>query len=119
MPKYTFTCHTCGDSRQEYVPVSVKDITCGRCDSAMIRQMPILADKVEVKELIDSHQGVSWKEDQQKLVKDRKRTYFWEIEVPRMVASGIYSLETMLENKWVYYDDKGNLVTRTNPPEAE
>ncbi len=71
----------------------------------------------QVTENVDKHFGKSWKQDQKELLKERKADYFWSVEVPRLVNSGIYSLETMLENQWVYYDEKGNLCTRTKPPE--
>jgi hypothetical protein len=54
--------------------------------------------------------------DHQLSLKERKLDYYWEVEVPRMVDSGTYSLETMLEQGWVYYDEKGNLTTRIKPP---
>ena len=120
MPKYTFTCHHCGESKQQIITdLSIKEFPCGKCDSAMIRDLPKLSGKTGVTEVVDSHTGVTWGDDHVKAIDDRKRIYYWEVEVPRMVNSGTYSLETMLENRWVYYDDRGNLITRTRPPESE
>ncbi len=119
MPKYTFQCTSCDNKKQVFTSLKTKTIACEKCQAEMNRQMPVLAGSSEIRETVDSHVGVSWTENQQKLVSDRKQTFYWEIEVPKMVNSGVYSLETMLENRWVYYDDHGNLVTRTKPPQAE
>jgi len=120
MPKYTFKC-SLGHEIQKYVDTSVKAFPCEHscCSAVMERQLPKLSGKASVTETVDSHTGVKWGDDHVKEIDDRKRTYYWEVEVPRMVNSGTYSLETMLENKWVYYDDKGNLITRIRPPESE
>ena len=80
--------------------------------------MPVISGQ-EVRETVDTYVGTKWKQDQKDLVKERKADYFWEIEVPKKVNSGIYSLQTMLENGWVYVDDKGKLQTRTKPPQKE
>lgn len=120
MPKYTFTCHNCGESKQQLITdLSIKEFPCSNCDSAMIRQMPTLSGKAGVTETVDTHTNVKWGDDHIKSMEDRKREHYWEVEVPRMVNSGTYSVMTMLENKWVYFDDKGQLVTRTRPPETE
>lgn len=118
MPKYTFKCE-CGNVKQYITSSEMKTCKCRECGSEMNRQLPTLNGSVEVKELIDKYTNTSWKEDQTKLLEDRKKTYFWEVEVPRMVNSGVYSLETMLENGWVYYSPKGELLTRTKPPQKE
>jgi len=119
MPKYTYLCEHCNQTCQKFVSDRAVHVECPRCGNNMLFQMPTLSGKAEVRETVDQHTGVKWQEDQQKIVSDRKREYFWSVEVPRMVNSGVYSIETMLENRWVYYDEKGNLVTRTAPPEAE
>ena len=99
--------------------MSITTAECPSCKSKMNRQLPNLGGSAEVREVVDSHTGVKWHEDQAKVINDRKRTYFWSVEVPRMVNSGVYAIETMLENKWVYYDERGTLITRTKPPESQ
>ena len=111
MPKYTFTCQ-CGNTKQQIANISTREITCDQCASKMQRSMPILSGQAGVSEIVDPHTGVKWGDNHIKEMDDRKRTYFWEVEVPRMVNSGVYSLETMLENRWVYFDDHGKLITR-------
>lgn len=118
MPKYTFTC-ACGHSKQQLASISTKEITCDVCSASMTRSLPKLSGKANVTEVVDSHTGVKWGDDHIKEMEDRKRTHFWEVEVPRMVNSGVYAIETMLENRWVYFDDHGKLITRTRPPETE
>lgn len=114
MPKYTFACQ-CGFSQQKITSINTKTMTCPDCGQDASRQMPQLSGQVEVRETVDEF-GHTWKKDQTKLIEDRKREHYWKHEVPKMVESGIYELETMLENGWVYYDDKGHLHTRTTPP---
>lgn len=118
MPKYTFTCE-CGHSTQQITSISTKEIACSTCGKSMSRSLPKLSGKANVTEVVDSHTNVKWGDDHVKEIDDRKRTFYWEVEVPRMVNSGTYSIETMLENRWVYFDDKGKLITRTRPPETE
>jgi hypothetical protein len=55
--------------------------------------------------------------DQKNAIKERKLDYYWEVEVPNMVNSGVYSIETMLEQNWVFYNEKGDLITRNKPLE--
>jgi hypothetical protein len=120
MPKFTFVCSKCSHSSQQVInDLSITALPCSNCGSPADRKLPNLSGKSQVNETVDSHMGVKWQEDHEKTLTDRKRTYFWSVEVPRMVNSGVYSIETMLENRWVYYDEKGQLITRTKPPEAQ
>jgi hypothetical protein len=89
---------------------------CDFCKTPMKLQMPNILGQ-EVRETVDAMTGSKWIQDQQEIIKERKADYFWSIEVPRMVNSGTYSIETMFENGWVYYNEKGDLVTRTKPPQ--
>lgn len=115
MPKYTFLCNQCNNSTQLFCQLHDK-VVCSNCNIDMKLQMPIISGQ-EVRETIDTYSNAIWKQDQKNMIKERKADYFWEVEVPRMVNSGIYTLETMLENGWVYYDDKNNLQTRITPPQ--
>ncbi len=114
MPKYTFAC-SCGYSKQQITSSTTKTVKCPDCGQEANRQMPKLSGQVEVRETVDQF-GTVWKKDQTKMLEDRMREHFWQHEVPKMVESGIYEMSTMLENGWVYFDDKGQLHTRTAPP---
>ena len=115
MPKYTFKCTTCEFQGQKIVERKTKTISCPECGADANRQMPQLSGPPEVREKVGEF-GKTQKKDQEKMLKDRQADYYWKHEVPKFVASGIYTLETMLENQWVYYDDNGKLHTRTRPP---
>jgi len=81
----------------------------------MERQMPILNGQSNVTEVVDKYMGIVWKEGQRELVKERHDEYYWSVEVPRLVNSGTYSLETMLQNGWVWIDDNEHIHTHTKP----
>jgi transcription elongation factor Elf1 len=112
MPKYTFICASCATEKSLYTTVSLETVKCTACGAFMKRQMPKLGSQ-EVLETIDSVTGVAWKQDQQALIKQRRDEHYWEIEVPRLVQK--YSLETCLENKWLVYNEKGELVINKPP----
>lgn len=99
-----------------YVPPKVQDVPCKSCTGTMFRQMPTLNGPANVREVIDKNTGITWTDGQQDMIKDRKDEYYWTVEVPRFVNSGIYSLETMLENQWIYVDDAGKIHTNDKPP---
>lgn len=113
MPKYTFTCEKCGSSIQKYTSVNTNVINC-ECGQAMLRNMPNLSG-IKTTEIVDKLLNKKHVADQENAMKDRKLQYYWEVEVPKMVNSGTYSLETMLEQGWVYYNEKQELITRTTP----
>jgi ribosomal protein S27E len=115
VPKYTFKCPGCQSTISAYTS-SLTEIDCS-CGLKMDKQLPTLSGKAQVTEVVDKMAGKSWKQDQKEILTERKADYFWSVEVPRFVDSGTYSLETMLENKWVYYDERGDLQTRNKPPE--
>lgn len=120
MPKYTFKCPECGLVEQQNVPRSVKEVSCCRCapdkESWMKRQMPKLGGQSEVNETVDEYTGIVWKDGQRESIKERKEKFYWEVEVPRMVNSGTYSIETMLEMGWVYINDKDEMCINNKPP---
>lgn len=113
MPKYTFICDKCSKSIQKYLSPSQRFNQC-ECGQTVERQLPkIPAPKTT--ENVDKMSNRKHVADQANQMKERKLTYYWEVEVPNMVNSGIYSIETMLEQGWVYYNEKGELTTRTKP----
>jgi len=117
MPKYTFQCDRCKKSVQLYCQLHSKAL-CNDCNIDMTMRMPLISVP-EVRETIDKNTNSQWKQNQTEILRERKADYFWEVEVPRLVNSGIYSLETMLENQWVFYDEKNNLQTRNTPPQKQ
>jgi len=120
MPKYTFICPECGLQEQQTVPRNIKTVSCCRCaptkESWMKRQMPKLGGQSTVNEIINKHTGTTWADGQQESIKARRDKYYWEQEVPRMVRSGIYGLDTMLENGWVYFNDKDEMCINDKSP---
>lgn len=116
MPKYSFQCPDCGATEDRYVSRSVKDITCAECHKISLRQMPTLNGPSSVTEVVDKYTGVTQRQNQKEEVQERRAEYYWTVEVPRFVASGIYSLDTMLENGWVWVDDNLQIHTNNRPP---
>jgi hypothetical protein len=82
----------------------------------MNRELPKLRG-LKTTETVDKYTNRKHISDHKEVVKERKLDFYWSVEVPKMVNSGTYSIETMLEQNWVYYDEKGNLITRTKPPQ--
>lgn len=113
MPKYIFNCTSCKESIHRYVPSSVETYKCPTCDATMNRQLPNTNAPTEVRELVDPYTNITWGKDHETVMKDRKETHYWEVEVPRLVQT--YSLETCLEQKWLIYNDKGELVINKPP----
>lgn len=118
MPRYTFKCPHCESYEQKITDISTKEITCHHCGKVMSRQMPILKG-IKTTEVIDKYTGVTHVADHKQQLTERKEDFYWSIEVPKLVNSGIYELGTMLQQGWVYYDEKHNLITRTKPPQKE
>jgi len=115
MPKYTFICERCKKNKQYFVDISEKQKEC-ECGSIMYRQLPFLRG-TKTTEVIDKYTNVKHLNDQSSMINERKLDYYWQHEVPKMVNSGIYELSTMLQQGWVYYNEKNELVTRTKPPQ--
>lgn len=117
MPKYIFKCEKCNNEATKFVPVSVDMVVCANCNSKMNRQMPNLNSPTEVRELVDPYRNKRLNKDHTTIMKERKREHYLNVEIPRLVEK--YSLETCLENKWLTYNDKGELVINKNWMPAE
>jgi len=115
MAKHTFVCKSCGTSKTLFTS-SAATIECESCGEEMSRKMPTLNGKPDVTETVDSYTGIKHREDHKNIVEQRKQDYFWKHEVPRLVNSGTYSLETMISNGWVTTNDKDELIINTKPP---
>lgn len=115
MPKYTYKCDICGKSKQQYAQLTQLTIDC-ECGNTMKRKMPNISP-VRTTETVDKLTNKKNLQDHDEILAERKSDYYWGVVVPEMVDSGTYLLETMLEQNWVYYNEKGELVTRTKPPQ--
>ncbi len=113
MPKYNFTCKSCSTKTHKYVPTTVETIPCPECKELMTRDMPNTNSATEVREVVDSYTGTTWGKDHEAVMKKRKDDHFWEVEVPRLVEK--YSVQTCLEEGWLVYNDKGELVIGKSP----
>lgn len=113
MPKYAFLCPKCGTRKHKYTPSTVEQLICDNCQAVAQRELPTIKGATEVREVVDPYTNVSWDQNQKEIIKERREQYYWEVEVPRLVET--YSLETCLENKWLVYNDKGELVINKPP----
>ena len=113
MPKYNFMCAKCETTLHKYVAATVEQLKCSVCGTDMFRLFPNTNAPTEVRELVDPYTNITWGKDHEIVMKDRKETHYWEVEVPRLVQT--YSLETCLEQGWLIYNDKGELVINKPP----
>jgi hypothetical protein len=111
MAKYTFHCEKCDSSKQRFTSASVKEVVCD-CGGTMHRQMPNIALQ-RVTETVDSYTGVTRDQDHDDLTKNRRDDHYWTVEVPRLIET--CSIETSLENGWLVYNEKGELVINKPP----
>jgi len=109
MAKYKFTCKKCLITEELIVSSSKTHTSCIKCGELTYREFPNLGSK-KVTETVDSFLNIRNEEDQKKQLEDRRTEYFWRVEVPRFVESGTYSIETMLAEGWVMYNEKNELV---------
>jgi len=118
MPQYTFKCPQ-GHEFSQFVASTIREVKCKVCEEDAKRLLPKLAKHSEVLESMDSFTGKQYRTDAKSMIQERNQNHYWSVEVPRLVASGEYPLETMLSNQWVYYSDKGELEIRTKPPNSD
>lgn len=108
MPKYNFTCDKCKTTKHKYVSVKTETLLCDVCQETMTREFPNTNAPTEVRELVDPYTNITWGKDHEAVMKDRRDQHFRDVEIPRLVNK--YSIQTCLENKWLVYNDKGELV---------
>ena len=113
MPKYNFTCGKCKITSHKYVPTNVETLPCGICGEYMKREFPNTNAPTEVRELVDPYTNITWGKDHEAVMKKRKEDHYWEVVVPRLVQT--YSTETCIEQGWLIYNDKGELVINKPP----
>jgi hypothetical protein len=117
MPKYTFYCESCNASEQKYTSPSTESVECIHCKKQAHRKLPTLNGPSNVTEVIDKYTGVTHRPNQREEVEQRRAEYYWTVEVPRFVESGTYSIETMLENGWIWVDDNNQVHINNKPPQ--
>jgi hypothetical protein len=110
MPKFRFLCE-CGQEVERFASPKTEEVNC-ICGKNMKRQFPGSGSQ-QVREVVDSFTNVRQIPDAVAENKARKTEYFWEIEVPRLIQT--YSLQTCLEEGWLMYNDKGELVINKPP----
>jgi len=107
MAKYRFKCDPCSKTVERYTSASTKSLPCKDCSTAMTRLLPNVGSK-KVTEVVDTYLNVKHEEDHRKQLEDRRIEHFWSVEVPRLVQT--YSTATCLEEGWLVYNEKGELV---------
>lgn len=112
MPKYKFLCSSCNKEKYHYTSMDKESMPCGECGGLAQRQFPTINGQ-QVTEMVDSLTGATWQQDQKEKMHARNENNFWEVEVPRLVQK--YSLPTCLENGWLTYNEKGELVIGKPP----
>ena len=115
MARFTFKCQQCNHTTQITSLQVKRTVLCRKCKIPMSRMLPIIHG-TDKQEIVDKYTGITQKPDQRELVDERRAKYYWEHEVPKMVASGVYSIETMLENGWIWVDDNNQIQVHNKPP---
>ena len=78
----------------------------------MNRELPSSGSQA-VTEVMDDFTGVKRDQNHDEITKARREQYYWEVEVPRFVET--YSTQTCLEEGWLVYNEKGELVINKPP----
>lgn len=112
MPKYNFVCSKCETRTHKYVASTIEEIPC-KCGNVMNRELPNTNSPTEVREIVDPYTNRKWGKDHEAVMKKRKDDHYWEVEVPRLIQT--YSTETCIEQGWLIYNDKGELVINKPP----
>ncbi len=107
MAKYRFQCEKCSSVSEQYTSIETEALPCRECGAEAKRLFPNIGSK-QVTETVDTFLGVRHEEDHRKQIENRRIEHFWEVEVPRLVQT--YSIETCLEEGWLVYNEKGELV---------
>ena len=112
MAKFRFTCASCNVEVERFISPKVEELECPTCKGMMKRKFPGAGSQV-VREVIDPYTNVRTASDEKQQNQARKTEYFWEVEVPRLIQT--YGIQTCLEEKWLIYNDKGELVINKSP----
>lgn len=107
MAKYRYQCEKCLVVFERYTSVSTEVLPCKECNADARRLFPNLGSK-KVTETVDSFLNIHHEDDNRKQLEDRRIEHFWSVEVPRLVQT--YSTQTCLEEGWLVYNEKKELV---------
>lgn len=112
MPKFRFLCESCKLEVEQFASPKKELIECPTCKGPAKRQFPGSGSQV-MREVIDSYTNIRTAPDEKAQNLARKTEYFWDVEVPRLIQT--YSLQTCLEEGWLVYNDKQELVINKPP----
>lgn len=112
MPKYRFICNPCKFEVERFVSPKTEESICPNCNASMARQFPSSGSQ-KTTETVDTFTNVRHEPEHKQNVLARKTEHFWEVEVPRLIQT--YGIQTCLEEKWLIYNDKGELVVNKPP----
>lgn len=70
--------------------------------------------KVRKTEVVDKEANIAWTDGQEADIKQRSDRNYWLNEVPKLVNSGTYSRETMIEKGWIIVNEKGRTEINKN-----
>jgi hypothetical protein len=115
MPKYSFKCTACDNIDHEFVSVFKKESYCKVCDAISTRLPPRIKSPT-VNETISKYTNTKNMKDQSDIILERSEDHYWRVEVPKLVDSGKYSLQTMKDKGWVELDGKGGYTINRKPP---
>ena len=118
MPLYTYKCESCGWLKQKREKFIVKSVVCLDCGDTATRQVPKLSGHSESQEIVNKTTGVTVSNNQKRDLRVRSDKYYWEVEVPRLVNSNVYTVETMLENGWITLLEDGSIEINNKPPQT-
>lgn len=107
MAKYRFQCEKCGAIALSYASVETEWLPCKMCHNMAKRLFPGNG-VTKVTETVDPFLNVKQEEDHRKQLENRRIEHFWDVEVPRLIQT--YSTQTCLEEGWLVYNEKGELV---------
>jgi DNA-directed RNA polymerase subunit RPC12/RpoP len=111
MPRYVFHCESCGRSENLITLSTVREFDC-KCGHKLFRKLPTIAVH-RVTEIMDKYTNTTRDQDHESLTKTRRDDHYWLVEVPRLIET--CSLETSLENGWLVYNERQELVINKPP----
>lgn len=107
MAKYRFQCEKCSTIFERYASANTEALPCKECKANAKRLFPTIGSQ-QTTEIIDPFLNVRHEEDHRKQLENRRIEHFWDVEVPRLIQT--YSTQTCLEEGWLVYNEKGELV---------
>lgn len=107
MAKYRFQCEKCLIIFERYASANTEALPCKECKANAKRLFPTIGSQ-QVTETIDPFLNIRHGEDHRKQLENRRIEHFWDVEVPRLIQT--YSTQTCLEEGWLVYNEKGELV---------